>query len=146
MEYDTLIKKALNGESVNAAAKRMGFRQRQLAYYVKAENLPDCDGAIILAEAAGVSIEEAVRAIAKKKAELRPESARSFLRPAMASVLTLVLSIFMLWSPPPSTYASERFIQAEQVQNRPSPPVFTGLVPEEKSPRKRAFFFWVAGK
>lgn len=99
MTYEKLMELVLAGRSVNAAAKAMGLTQRQLDYYVKAQNLPDCDAAIVLAEAAGISIEETVRTIAAKKAELRPERARSFLRPAMASVLAAIVAVNFFLTP-----------------------------------------------
>ena len=115
MTYEKLMELVLAGRSVNAAAKAMGLTQRQLDYYVKAQNLPDCDAAIVLAEAAGVSIEEAVRSIAAKKAELRPERARSFLRPAMASVLAGIVAVNMFLTPTPAKAAPLLASQVESI-------------------------------
>lgn len=113
MNYEDLIKRVLNGNSVNATAKALGIPQKTLDQYVKANHLPPCDVAIVLARAAGVSIEEAVIAIANKKAELQPERAQSFLRPAMASVLMGVFSVSLFLTPPPSQAAPALTSQGE---------------------------------
>lgn len=102
MTYAELIEKVLNGGSVNAKAKELGLPQKTLDQYVKATHLPDCERAILLANAAGVSVEEAVYAIAEKKAELRPERAASFLRPAMASILSGIVAVNLFLTPTPS--------------------------------------------
>lgn len=108
MTYEKLMELVLQGKSVNARSKELGLGQRTLDRYVKAENLPDCDVVIIFAEATGLSIEQVVRIVAAKKTELRPERARSFLRPAMAAVLMAVIAVTSLIAPPPS-YASDGF-------------------------------------
>lgn len=106
MTYEELIEKALAGSSVNAKAKQLGIPQKSMDHYVKARSLPDCDIAIVLAKAAGVSIEEAVMAIAAKKAELRPERVHSFLRPAMAAVLIgMIASVNLFLTPTPAEAA-----------------------------------------
>lgn len=105
MDYDELIGKVLSGSSVNAKAKELGLPQKTLDQYVKATHLPDCERAILLAKAAGVSVEETVYAIAAKKAELRPERVAPFLRPAMASVLSGVMAVSFFLTPPPSQAA-----------------------------------------
>jgi hypothetical protein len=105
MKYEELIALVLQGRSVNATSKAIGLPQRTLDEYVKAKNLPDCERAIVLARAAGVSIEEAVLAIAAKKAELRPERVHSFLRPAMASVLAFAVAVNLFLTPTPANAA-----------------------------------------
>lgn len=105
MTYEELMEKVLGGRSVNATAKAIGVPQKSLDDYVKAKNLPDCERAVVLANAAGVSIEEAVLAIVAKKAELRPERVNSFLRPAMASVLAFVVSVNLFLTPSPAQAA-----------------------------------------
>lgn len=115
MDYDELVRKVLNGSTVNARAHELGIPQRTLAKYAKAENLPDCDGAILFAKAAGVSIEEAVLAIAAKKAELRPERVHSFLRPAMASVLAFAVSVNLFLTPTPSQAAPVKALQSDSI-------------------------------
>ena len=102
MKYEKLIELVLDGKSVNARAKELGIGQKTLDRYVKAENLPDCDVAIIFAEATGLSIERVVRSIAAKKAELRPERAISFLRSSMASVLGLAVAVNLFMTPTPA--------------------------------------------
>ncbi|WP_293775736.1 hypothetical protein [uncultured Oxalicibacterium sp.] len=114
MTYDELIEKVLKGRSVNATAKAIGLPQKTMDQYVKATNLPDCERAVLLANAAGVSIEEAVLAIVKKKTELRPERVSTFLRPAMAAVLTGVLSVNLFLTPTPSQAAPVLKAAAEQ--------------------------------
>lgn len=106
MTYEKLMELVLNGRSVNARAKELGLGQRTLDRYIKADNLPDCDVAIIFANATGLSIEEVVRTVAAKKAELRPERARSFLRPAMASVLAGIVAVNMFLTPTNANAAS----------------------------------------
>lgn len=115
MEYADLIAKAIGTKSVNARAKELGIPQRTLANYAAGERLPDCDAAIVLAKAAGVSIEEAVLAIAAKKAELRPERVHSFLRPAMASVLAFVVSVNLFLTPTPSQAAPVKALQSDSI-------------------------------
>jgi hypothetical protein len=105
MDYEKLMEKVLQGKSVNARAKEIGLPQKSLDQYVKANRLPDCEVAITLANAAGVSIEETVMAIAAKKAELRPERVHSFLRPAMASVLAGIVAVNLFLTPTPSEAA-----------------------------------------
>lgn len=105
LTYEKLIELVLDGKSVNSRAKELGLPQKSMDHYVKARSLPDCDIAIVLAKAAGVSIEDAVVAIAAKKAELRPERVHSFLRPAMASVLAFVVSVNLFLTPTPSQAA-----------------------------------------
>jgi hypothetical protein len=99
MTYDELIKKVLNGSSVNAKAKELGIPQKTLDQYVKATHLPDCERAILFATAAGVSVEAAVYAIAEKKAELRPERVHSFLRHAMATILIGIFGVNLFLTP-----------------------------------------------
>lgn len=115
MTYEELITKVLDGKSVNSRAKELGLPQKSMDHYVKARSLPDCDVAIVLAKAAGVSIEEAVLAIAAKKAELRPERVHSFLRPAMASVLAFIVSVNLFLTPTPSQAASAKALQADAI-------------------------------
>ena len=105
MEYADLMKKALAGKSVNARAAELGVGQKTLDRWVKGDNLPDCDGALILSSATGETIETVVRSIAAKKAELRPERARSFLRPAVASVLATIVSVNLFLTPSPAQAA-----------------------------------------
>ena len=90
MNYEKLMEKLLAGKKINARGIELGIGQRTLDRWVKGDTLPDCDGALIIAEATGEAIDTVVRSIAAKKAELRPERAKSFLRPAMASVLMAV--------------------------------------------------------
>jgi hypothetical protein len=115
MTYEKLIELVLAGKSVNARAKDLGIPQKSMDHYVKARSLPDCDVAIAFAEAAGISVEETVRAIATKKAELRPERAKSFLRPAVASVLVGILSVNLFLTPTPSEAAPALRLGSEAI-------------------------------
>ncbi|MDO9421055.1 MAG: helix-turn-helix transcriptional regulator [Herminiimonas sp.] len=105
MKYDNLMKKVLGNSSVNAKAKELDIPQKSLDRYMKGEHLPDCATAIILAKAAGVSIEEMVVAVAQKKAELRPEKMHSFLRPAIASLVTGFIAVNLFLTPTPAKAA-----------------------------------------
>ena len=58
MVYRDLIAKALQGRSVNRAAKELGIAQKSLDRYVKGDRLPDYTTAAKLAQAANVSLSE----------------------------------------------------------------------------------------
>lgn len=105
MTYEKLIELVLAGKSVNARSKEIGMPQRTLAQYAAAESFPDCNVAIMFANLAGVSVEEAVTAIALKSLEKKPKQAYSFLRPAMATVLMSVFSVSLFLTPTPSQAA-----------------------------------------
>ncbi len=115
MKYEKLMEKALAGKSVNARAAELGVGQKTLDRWVKADNLPDCDGALVLAAATGESIETVVKSIAAKKAELRPERVHSFLRPAVASVLAFVVSVNLFLTPTPSQAAPVKALQGDSI-------------------------------
>ncbi|MCL9828215.1 hypothetical protein [Ralstonia solanacearum] len=66
MSYQELIALALHGRSVNQAAKEMGFHQRTLDRYSKAESLPDYDDALMLAHEAGIDEAEAFKILANE--------------------------------------------------------------------------------
>lgn len=112
MTYDDLMEKVLAGKSVNARAKEIGIPQVTLNNYKRGSRIPSCAMTIKLAEIAGIPIEEAVKAVAEKEMEARPLQTSSFLRPAMASVLTalsfvLVAAIGMLPAPNASASSHE---------------------------------------
>jgi DNA-binding XRE family transcriptional regulator len=75
MDYREMIVKALNGRSVNATAKEWGLPQKTLESYVKEKCLPDYDTALMMANAAGIGVEEAFKMLAKE-AKLRKKNAK----------------------------------------------------------------------
>ncbi|AIY41691.1 hypothetical protein LT85_2533 [Collimonas arenae] len=75
MNYADLIVKALDGASINAKAKEWGVPQKTLESYAKAKTLPDYDTALMMANAAGIGIEEAFKMLAKE-AKLRKKNAK----------------------------------------------------------------------
>lgn len=74
MTYEKLIEKVLAGRSVNATAKALGIPQKTFEGYVKQKNFPNCSSTIILANAAGVDLGEAVKAVSKKELEMKNKS------------------------------------------------------------------------
>lgn len=74
MDYENLIAKVLDGRSVNATAKAIGLPQRTLEDYVKQKSFPNCSTTILLAKAAGIDIETAVKAVSKKELEVKTKS------------------------------------------------------------------------
>lgn len=75
MNYSEMIEKALGGESVNKKAKEWGVPQQTLDRYVKEKTLPDYDTALMMANAAGIGVEEAFKMLAKE-AKLRKKNAK----------------------------------------------------------------------
>lgn len=71
MSYLEIIKKALNGRSVNAAAKAWGINQMTLNRYAKGERLPDYTAAKIIANEAGVSAGEMLETLADEEGKRR---------------------------------------------------------------------------
>ncbi|HEY8606090.1 MAG TPA: helix-turn-helix transcriptional regulator [Noviherbaspirillum sp.] len=92
MTYTELIAKVLKGRSVNSVALEMGVPQKSLDRYVKAESMPSVSVAIKMAERAGVSVEEAARAIAEQENMVRPKRQLSFPRLA-ATAAGLVIAV-----------------------------------------------------
>lgn len=75
MNYTELIERALNGGSINSKAKEWGVPQKTLESYAKAKTLPDYDTALMMANAAGIGVEEAFKMLAKE-AKLRKKNAK----------------------------------------------------------------------
>lgn len=75
MNYSEMIKKALGGESVNKKAKDWGIPQANLDRYTKGKSLPDYNTALIMANAAGIGLEEAFKMLAKEE-KLRKKNAK----------------------------------------------------------------------
>ncbi|WP_454712992.1 hypothetical protein, partial [Cupriavidus nantongensis] len=69
MSYQELIAKALNGRSVNRAAKDFGVPQKTFDRYTKGERLPDYHTALMLAQAAGIDPGEAFLMLAEEEAK-----------------------------------------------------------------------------
>lgn len=90
MTYEELIAKVLNGKSINARAKELGMPQKTLDNYVRGRSAPGCGVTMMFAEIAGVSLQDAVAAVAEQEKKARPNHSATFLRPAMASVLMAV--------------------------------------------------------
>jgi transcriptional regulator with XRE-family HTH domain len=66
MNYQEVMQRALNGRSVNAAAKEMGLPQQSLNRWVNGKNLPDYSSAAILAAEAHVSLGEMMRVLVEE--------------------------------------------------------------------------------
>ena len=75
MNYDEMVEKALNGQSVNAMSKTWGVPQVTLNRYVRGERLPDYDTALKMAKAAGVEPGIAFEVLAEEE---RQKKARQF--------------------------------------------------------------------
>jgi transcriptional regulator with XRE-family HTH domain len=71
MSYLEIVKKALNGRTVNAAAKQWGVPQSTLDKYAKGTRLPDYMTAKRIAMEAGISGEEMFNTLAEEEARKR---------------------------------------------------------------------------
>jgi transcriptional regulator with XRE-family HTH domain len=67
MSYMEMIARALQGRSVNKAAKELGIPQKSLDTYAKGQRMPSYSVARKLADAAGISYEEAFKALAEQE-------------------------------------------------------------------------------
>ena len=105
MTYDEFMKKVLDGKSVNARSKELGIPQKTLDNYTRGRSAPGCAMTITLAKVAGISLEEAVTAVAEQELKVRPLHSPSFLRPAMASVLGFIVSVNLFLTPSPAQAA-----------------------------------------
>jgi hypothetical protein len=74
MTYEKLIEMVLAGRSTNATAKALGIPQKTFESYVKAIHFPPCSTTMLLARTAGVDLETAVKAVAKKEMEIKTKS------------------------------------------------------------------------
>jgi transposase-like protein len=66
MNYGEVMARALNGRTVNAAAKEMGLPQQSLNRWVNGKNLPDYSSAAVLAAEAHVSLGEMMRVLVEE--------------------------------------------------------------------------------
>jgi len=73
MEYEQLFAKALQGRSVNGAAKEWGVPQKTLQQYSKGR-VPDYQTALILSREAQVPAGEVMAIIARLEARKKPRS------------------------------------------------------------------------
>lgn len=115
MRYEKFIEKVLDGKSVNARAKELGIPTKTLDNYASGRSVPSCAMTMKLAKVAGVALEEAVIAVAEQELVARPKQASSFLRPAVAAVLTGVVSVNMFLTPTPAQAASVKALSAEAI-------------------------------
>lgn len=76
MSYLEIIKKALNGRSVNAAAKQWGIQQVTLNRYANGSRLPDYLTAKTIAKEAGISSGEMFDLLADEEARRRDKPAK----------------------------------------------------------------------
>lgn len=74
MEYEKFMELVLAGRSVNATAKILGLPQKTFEGYVKAVHFPTCSTTMLLAKAAGIDLEVAVKAVGKKELEVKTKS------------------------------------------------------------------------
>jgi hypothetical protein len=74
MTYFDLIAKALNGRSVNAAAKDWNLQQVTLNRYAKGERMPDYRTALIIAKEAKVDPGAVMRICAAEEAKLKAKA------------------------------------------------------------------------
>jgi len=105
MKYEKFIEKVLGGSSVNARAKELGIQQTTLNNYKLGKRIPSCAMTLKLAKAAGVSIEEAVKAVAEKEINTHTVQASSLRRPALFSVLLGLLCVNLFLTPSPAQAA-----------------------------------------
>ena len=88
MDYQELVTRALQGRSVNAAAKAWGIPQPTLRKYTNGQRIPNFRTALIMAKEAGITEADAMRTLAaeeekmKSKTEKISESFNSLLRGA----------------------------------------------------------------
>jgi len=101
MEYEQLFEKALQGRSVNAAAKDWGIPQKTLDQYKKGR-VPDYQTALILARDAQVNPGEVMAILARLEARKKPRSLFPDLGYAAAA---LMISVNLFLSPPPANAA-----------------------------------------
>lgn len=73
MSYLEIVKLALKGRSVNAAAKAWGMPQPTLDEYVKLKRLPNFITAKIIASEAGISAGEMLEILADEEAKRKPK-------------------------------------------------------------------------
>jgi transcriptional regulator with XRE-family HTH domain len=71
MNYEDLIDRALDGRTVNRAAKDLGISQSSLDRYTKAKALPDYRSAVILAQAASIPLGDALLILAEEEQKRR---------------------------------------------------------------------------
>ena len=83
MNYEKFMQLALQGRTVNATAKAIGIPQPSLDRYVKGERIPGAQAILVLADAAGVSPEVALKACALHEALQRPQA--SFVKKFLTS-------------------------------------------------------------
>lgn len=74
MEFEQLFANALQGRTLNQAAKDWGVPYTNLQRYSKAERVPDYQTALILAAEAGVSPGEVMQILARLEARKKPRS------------------------------------------------------------------------
>src|SRR5438445_551515 len=74
MSYQEIIKRALHGRSVNAAAKQWGIPQSTLDKYAKGDRLPDHLTAKIIMKEAGISAEEMMDTLAEEEEKRRSKT------------------------------------------------------------------------
>ena len=111
MTYEDLMEKVLAGRSVNATAKALGIPQKTLEGYVKAKSFPGCAMTKRFADVAGVSLEDAVEAVAVRESQVRPRL--SFGLPefgaAAAGVVAVILALVTNLVTPTEAEAAPRF-------------------------------------
>ena len=78
MTYKELIEKALNGRSVNKAAKEIGLRQVYLNRYKNNKSLPNYCDALILAKEAGINAAEAFEIFAEEERTRKEQKGKKF--------------------------------------------------------------------
>jgi transcriptional regulator with XRE-family HTH domain len=115
MTYEQLIEKVLNGKSVNSRAKELGMAQKTLDNYVRGKSAPGCAVTMMFAEVAGIPLNEAVAAVAEQEKKARPNHSATFLRPAMASVLTGLVAVNLFLTQTPSKAAPALNLGTESI-------------------------------
>jgi len=100
MNYSELIAKALKGRSVNSVAKEWGVRQPTLDRWLKGQGLPDYNTTIKMANAAGVDIGEAVKAIAAEENAIKVKTFKlqmGFVQTELCALLALAAAMANLY-------------------------------------------------
>ncbi|MQQ99262.1 helix-turn-helix transcriptional regulator [Glaciimonas soli] len=88
MSYLEMITRALKGRSVLSASKQWGIPQPTLRKYANGERLPDFATAKIMAEEAGMGLEEAFEMLAEE--ELKRKQKHSTMEKISVSFLNLL--------------------------------------------------------
>jgi transcriptional regulator with XRE-family HTH domain len=93
MDYIEVMRRAINGRTVNAAAKDMGLPQQSLSRWVNGKNIPDYSSAAIIAAEAGVSLGEMMRVLVEE--DQRRKGLKDILSPVFHRLTSALNRLYM---------------------------------------------------